>query len=107
MPNLPHPDKSDNFEGDADNSLLDLTAARRYLSEKSRMCAKAAASADPREIWLALGIVQNRSGGRMRRTREIFVLECGHCHKHIEIAVAGPHCCPLCKEVLVIECRPK
>jgi hypothetical protein len=103
MPNLPHPAKSNNFESDVDNSLLDLAAARRYLAEKATMCAKAATSADPREVWLAVGVAQNRNGERMRRGREVYSLECASCRRAIEISTEPPHRCSFCGTELRID----
>jgi hypothetical protein len=70
------------------------------------MCARAATSTDPREIWLAVGVAQNRNGERMRRGREVYSLRCSGCNREIEIRVTERHC-PLCKEVLVIEWWPR
>jgi hypothetical protein len=44
---------------------------------------------------------------RSVRWHEVYSLPCVHCQREIEIAVAGPHVCPLCKAVLVIEWRPQ
>ena len=44
-----------------DHSVFaDLTAARRFLREVALMAARAAVATDPREVWLAVGLLAYR-----------------------------------------------
>jgi hypothetical protein len=88
--------------GNTNNSLSNLAVARRYLAEKATMCAKAAKSANPQEVWLAVELSENRGGVRDRRSREVFMLECYNCHREIEITVGERHC-PHCRVPLEIQ----
>jgi hypothetical protein len=40
--------------------FVDLTAARRFLCEVALMAGRAAVAADPREVWLAVGVLAYR-----------------------------------------------
>jgi hypothetical protein len=93
--------------GKTNNSpLSDLAAARTYLAEKAQMCAAAAKSTDPREVWIAVAVAENRGGERMRRGQEIFALECAHCQREVELSTILPHLCPACGRELQILWRP-
>ena len=85
------------------NSLFDLAAARTYLAEKARMCARAAEGEDPREVWLAVGLAENRNGDGIRRCREVYSLECASCRHPIEISTEPPHRCSFCRIELQID----
>jgi DNA-directed RNA polymerase subunit RPC12/RpoP len=85
------------------NPLFDLSVARTYLGELALMCAKAAASPDPREIWLAIGVAENRCGGRGRRAQEVYTLKCSSCQRQVELSTQPPFRCPICSAVLKIE----
>src|SRR6516162_5859274 len=88
--------------GKANNPLSDLAAARRYLAAKAQMCAKAAQSVDPREVWLAVAVAENRGGERRRRSREVFALKCSSCQREVELSTIVPHRCPACGSPLEI-----
>jgi hypothetical protein len=44
---------------------------------------------------------------RLRHDYEVYSLECFSCGREIEVAVIGPHCCPLCSTPLRVEWRPR
>jgi len=85
------------------NALFsDLKVARRYLTEMGRMCAKTAESESPVEVWLAIGLVEKRSGERRQRGNEVFALTCHVCGKETEIKTTPPFVCGYCGAYLDI-----